>query len=252
MKNYNVDNYVRYKKDVKNKVNSLEGLMYDEYTREELIIKFMPLVEETAKKFSISQQASGILSINDLIQEGNLGLIKGIDKIEWEKIYESEDPMLSIKAFLKKWIKGSIRRAIDINRGNIKIPEYKLIEIRKNNGEDEKLTEMFFNSVFKSLDQTINDEGELFYDPPDDSKEYNMEILSKYLISVLKNNLPEQQVEILRLFYGLGVDRLSAKQIAEKLNFNIKNAHVRISQIKKEAIKTLSEKLNYSEVLDYV
>ena len=252
MKNYNVDNYVRYKKDVKNKVNSLEGLMYDEYTREELIIKFMPLVEETAKKFSISQQASGILSINDLIQEGNLGLIKGIDKIEWEKIYESEDPMLSIKAFLKKWIKGSIRRAIDINRGNIKIPEYKLIEIRKNNGEDEKLTEMFFNSVFKSLDQTINDEGELFYDPPDNSKEYNMEILSKYLISVLKNNLPEQQVEILRLFYGLGVDRLSAKQIAEKLNFNIKNAHVRISQIKKEAIKTLSEKLNYSEVLDYV
>ena len=237
---------------MKNKVNSLEGLMYDEYTREELIIKFMPLVEETAKKFSISQQASGILSINDLIQEGNLGLIKGIDKIEWEKIYESEDPMLSIKAFLKKWIKGSIRRAIDINRGNIKIPEYKLIEIRKNNGEDEKLTEMFFNSVFKSLDQTINDEGELFYDPPDDSKEYNMEILSKYLISVLKNNLPEQQVEILRLFYGLGVDRLSAKQIAEKLNFNIKNAHVRISQIKKEAIKTLSEKLNYSEVLDYV
>jgi RNA polymerase sigma factor (sigma-70 family) len=252
MKNYNVQNYVRYKEDLKDRFHSLEGLMYDEYSREELITKFMPLSEEVARKFSVSQQASGVLSINDLIQEGNLGLIKGIDKIDWEMIYTSEDPELSLQAFLRKWIKGSIRRAIDINRGNIKIPEYKLIEIRKNNGEDEKLTEMFFNSMFKSLDQTIDEEGEYTYDPPDESKEYNMEILSQYLISVLKNNLPEQQVEILRLFYGLGVDRLSAKEIALKLNFDIKNAHVRISQIKKEAIKTLSEKLSYSEVLDYL
>ena len=76
MKKYNVQNYIRYKTDVKISVANLEGKFYDEYTRDELIIKFMPLVENLARKFSTSDQASGILSINDLIQIGNEALIK--------------------------------------------------------------------------------------------------------------------------------------------------------------------------------
>lgn len=89
MKKYNIQNYVRYKEDLKTSINNLEGKFYDEYTRDELIIKFMPLVENLARKFSTSQQASGILSINDLIQEGNSGLIKAVDKINWTVISES-------------------------------------------------------------------------------------------------------------------------------------------------------------------
>ena len=71
MKKYNIQNYVRYKNDVKKSMP--EGKFWDEYTRDELIIKFMPLVENLARKFSTSDQASGVLSINDLIQEGNAG-----------------------------------------------------------------------------------------------------------------------------------------------------------------------------------
>lgn len=67
MKKYNIDNYVRYQEDLKRSMP--EGLFWDEYTRNELIIKFMPLVENLARKFATSQQASGVLSINDLIQE---------------------------------------------------------------------------------------------------------------------------------------------------------------------------------------
>jgi DNA-directed RNA polymerase specialized sigma subunit len=46
--------------------------MWNEYTRDELVIKFLPLVENIARKFSTLSQACGILTINDLIQEGNL------------------------------------------------------------------------------------------------------------------------------------------------------------------------------------
>jgi DNA-directed RNA polymerase specialized sigma subunit len=74
MKKYNVQNYVRYKEDLK--LSMPEGKFWDEYTRNELIIKFMYLVENLARKFSTSQQASGVLTINDLIQEGNARLIK--------------------------------------------------------------------------------------------------------------------------------------------------------------------------------
>ena len=66
MKKYNVKNYVRYKEDVK--ACMPDDKPYNEYTRKELITKFLPLVENIARKFSTTQQASGVLSINDLIQ----------------------------------------------------------------------------------------------------------------------------------------------------------------------------------------
>ena len=79
MKKYNIQNYIRYKEDVK--VSMPEDKFYDYYTRDELIIRFMPLVENLARKFSTTQQASGVLSINDLIQEGNKGLTLAVDKL---------------------------------------------------------------------------------------------------------------------------------------------------------------------------
>ena len=143
MKKYNIHNYIKYKEDVKQSVNRLEGKFWDEYTRDELIVKFLPLVENLARKFSTSDQASGVLSINDLIQEGSLGLVKAVDRLDMIRVMESDDPEKTIKSFLAKRIKGSIRRAIDINRGNIRIPEHKLNEIRKS-PKDDAMVAMFF------------------------------------------------------------------------------------------------------------
>ena len=78
MKKYHVQNYIRYKNDVKAAVARLEGKMWDEYTREELTIKFLPLVENIARKFSTSQQASGVMSIMDMIQSGHIGLVQAV------------------------------------------------------------------------------------------------------------------------------------------------------------------------------
>ena len=74
MKKYHVPNYIRYKEDLKASMPDDKPL-YSDYTRNELIVKFMPLVENLARKFSTTQQASGVLSINDLLQIGNEGLI---------------------------------------------------------------------------------------------------------------------------------------------------------------------------------
>ena len=182
MKKYNIQNYIRYKDDVKQSVNRLEGKFWDEYTRDELIVKFLPLVENIARKFSTSDQASGVLSINDLIQEGSAGLVKAIDKLDITRVIESEDPEKTIKSFLAKRIKGSIRRAIDINRGNIRIPEYKLNEIRKDPRKDKALVAMFFNSIFLSIDIPVTEDDENFaFQIPDDSEPYNIGLMNVYL-----------------------------------------------------------------------
>ena len=81
MKKYNIQNYVRYKNDVASSLKKLDDRYYHEYERDELIIKFLPLVENLARKFSTSKQAIGIMNLSDLIQDGNLALVKAVDKI---------------------------------------------------------------------------------------------------------------------------------------------------------------------------
>ena len=128
MKYYNIKNYIRYKNDLEKKLKTIKKKEYIEYTRDELITTFLPLVENIARKFATSQQASGVMSIMDLIQSGSLGLVQASKKLDYEKWLKSEDPEKTIKSFFSKRIKGSIRRQIDINRGGIRLPEHKLNE----------------------------------------------------------------------------------------------------------------------------
>ena len=133
MRKYNVQNYIRYKEDLKRSMPKVwSEYHFSLYTRDELIVKFLPLVENLARKFSTSQQASGVLTIMDLIQIGGEALIKAVDKLDWNVLNESEDMEKTLKSFFSKRIKGGIRRRIDMHRGDIRIPEHKMNEIRKN------------------------------------------------------------------------------------------------------------------------
>ena len=199
MKKYNVQNYIRYKEDLKKSMP--EEKFYDYYTKDELTVKFLPLVENIARKFSTTQQASGVLSINDLIQEGSLGLVTAVNRLDWDKLIDSEDIEKTLKSFLSKRIKGAIRRAIDINRGDIKIPEHKLIEMRKNEGKDRIITEMFFNSIFSSIDEPIGDDEDTYHQVPDKSEPYNIDLLNKYLLSIMKTHLTDKEYDVLRMSY---------------------------------------------------
>jgi len=249
MKKYNVQNYIRYKEDLKQSMPS--DKFYDYYTRDELIVKFLPLVENLARKFSTIQQASGVLSINDLIQDGSKGLILAVDKLDWDKLIDSEDIEKTLKSFFSKRIKGAIRRAIDINRGNIKIPEHKLNEIRKS-PKDEKMVAMFFNSVFSSYDKYESNDENPAYQIIDNSEPYNIVLLNSYLLSLMKQHLTKTQYDVLRMSYGLDCEKMSASQIAIHIKLHVATANVRVSQIKKDAIKTMIKNVDASQVIDYL
>ena len=252
MKKYNIQNYIRYKEDLKKSLSMLpeHGNNYKNYNRDQLIIKFLPLVESLARKFSTTQQASGVLSINDLLNEGAMGLVLAVDKIIWETIEASDDKEKTLKSFLSKRIKGQIRRAIDMKRGDIRIPEHKLNEIR-NNPEDNKMVAMFFNSVFSSIDEKPKDENPI-YEIPDKSKQYNIHLLNAYLLGLMKDNLTHEQYEVIRMSYGLDCDKHSASQIAQQLGIKVNTAIVRVSQIKRDGIKTLINNVHPSQVIDYL
>lgn len=89
MKKYNIANYIRYKQDVKDSMPP--NKFYDYYTRDEMIKKFLPLVETMANKFSTADFASGVLTKLDLIQIGSEGLTKAVDKLDWQMLVDSED-----------------------------------------------------------------------------------------------------------------------------------------------------------------
>ena len=252
MKSYNIQNYIRYKKDLEQSIKRIPKKEYIDYTRDEFIITFMPLVENIARKFATSQQASGVMSIMDLLQEGNLNLIKARDRIDWETIEKSEDKEKTMKSFLSKRIKGGIRRAIDINRGQMRLPEHVINSIRKNFGKDKKMVAMFFNSIFLSIDAGPRDDDDMLYQIEDTSEPYNQEFLNMYLMSLLKQHLEIKEYDVLRLSYGLDCDKHSAKQIASKLGIEGSGAYVRVSQLKKQAVDKLIENVDHSQVLDYL
>ena len=251
MRKYNVANYIRYKEDLK--ASMPKDKPYKDYTRSELIVKFLPLVETLGRKFSTSDQASGMLSINDFIQEGNYSLTRAVDKLDWETVEKSDDVEKTLKSFFSKRVKGAIRRHIDRHRGNMRIPEHKMNEIRKN-PKDKKMVEMFFNSMFLSIDaQPANDEGEqMIHQIADKSEPYNIALLNSYLKSLLLKHLNKKEYEVLRLSYGLDCDKHTAKQIAAKLNIDGVSNYVRISELKKQAVQKLIDNVDHSQVIDYL
>lgn len=252
MRKYNLQNYNKYKADVEQSIDRLPQYEdnYPLYSRDQLIIKFLPLVENIAKKFSTSQQAIGILSVLDLIQFGHIGLIKAVDRIDWEVFAKSENKEQTMKSFLTKRIKGAIRRSIDINRGDIRIPEHKLNDIRKSFDKDEKMVAMFFNSIFLSIDEKV--EQDQAYDVPDNSEPYNQDLLNIYLKGLLLKHLDDKEYQVLRLSYGLDCDKLPAVKIAERIGIKGDSAYVRVSQLKRQAVNKLIERVDHSQVLDYL
>jgi RNA polymerase sigma factor (sigma-70 family) len=227
---------------------------YSDYTRDELIIKFLPLVENLGRKFPTSQQASGVLTINDIIQIGSEALVRAVDKLNWEIVNESEDIEKTLKSFFSKRIKGAIRRRIDMVRGNIRIPEHKLTEIRKN-PKDVAMVQMFFNSIFLSIDHNFNnedDEENVMYQVPDQSEPYNIGFLNAYLKSLLQKHLNEKEYQALRLSYGLDCEKHSAKEIADILNIEGVSNYVRVSELKQQAVQKLIDNVDHSQVIDYL
>jgi|TARA_R110002124_G_scaffold270608_1_gene439170 RNA polymerase sigma factor (sigma-70 family) len=248
MKNYDNYNYSRYKADLK--ASMPEGKSWDEYTRDELIVKFMPLVENLARKFSTADSATGVMSITDLMSMGHIGLIQAVDKIQWQTIFESDNPERRLKSFLAKRIKGSIRRRVDTNRGSMRIPEHKLNELRKADPENKEASALYFNSVFSSIDEP--DKQGYMLEIPEEENQKNNADLNKVLIELCEKYLTSKEFDVVRMSYGLNCEKHSASKIAEHLNIKGSSSYVRVSQLKKQAIDKLKVKADRSQVTDYL
>ena len=119
--NYNLDNVRSYINDI------IKVPLLNEEEERELFIKYNNGDEEAKKKLiesnlrlvvSISKHYLGRgIEFIDLIQDGNIGLITAIEKFDIKKGYR-------LSTYATWWIKQYIRRNIETNGKNIRIPSY--------------------------------------------------------------------------------------------------------------------------------
>lgn len=91
----------------------------DTYAREQLAQANLRLVVNIAKKFN-----STSLSFLDLIQEGNIGLMKAVDKFDYRKGFK-------FSTYATWWIRQAISRAINDKSRTIRIPVHQCERINK-------------------------------------------------------------------------------------------------------------------------
>ena len=133
----------------------------------------------------------------------------------------------------------------------MRIPEHKLNDIRKGFEDDKDKQAVFFNSMFSSIDEKIeNDMLPQFVDDSEDPMK--KEKLYQKLVQIMMRYLNDKEFNVIKLSYGLGCEKLSAKQIAAKLDIKGSSSYVRVSQLKKQAIDKLKANIDYSQVIDYL
>lgn len=231
----------------------------DPFAREQLIRSNLRLVVNIAKKFS----GRG-LTLGDLIEEGNLGLMRAVDTFD-------PDHGVRFSTYSAWWIKQAIKRAILSNSQPIHIPTY-MVELinqwRQTYAEQElrlgrtvSLDEMatalkvplrkarairdivsvvdngFQHDSFEEnagLEEAIIDDAVM---SPEEDLGTNEE-LQKAL--ELLDEIDPREAEVLRLRFGLdGVEPLTLKQIGKRLGLT----RERVRQLQNSALAQLNELL---------